>query len=470
MSRFEPVRPRRPLTRTSSAVSALIDATAPAETPAPAVDVPRAAETLVFPRRIDRIASEAHGRFVVVLGAVSLLAVIWASLTEIDKVTRGSGRIVPQQHKQEIQHLEGGIVKEILVKEGERVALGQPMMRIENTFFRSELAQASIELATKKLKMTRLEAETLGAKEIRFDPVVTREMAQSVENESSLFRRRRSNLDEQISILTQQTRQKEIELSELRSRQPSVLRERQIGEERLASLKKLAAVGAASNNDVLEADRVLQQAITRLSDLAHDIPRAEAALAEINQRKLEVASRFQADAEKERTQIATDIEKLTQTIAAMQDRIRRSDVIAPVAGVINKLNVNTIGGVVKPGEALAEIVPADTSIGVEMRLAPADRGNVWPGEKAVIKVSAYDFSTYGALPARVVDVSPDALQDERGVPYFRVRLEADGTTFGEDKPVLPGMLADVDVIGERTTVLASLLRPLRRLKDNALRQ
>lgn len=443
-------------------------------TAAPTADAdarrPSVSETLIFPRRIDRIAGDAHGRFVTVLGIASVLAVIWAGLTEIDKVTRGSGRIVPQQHKQEVQHLEGGIVKDLLVREGDTVAAGQAMMRIENTFFRSELAQASIDLATRRLRLVRLEAETRGDRDLDFAAALRREMPQAVDNEISLFRRRRANLDEQLAILAQQARQKEIELSELRSRQPSVLRERQISDERLASLKKLATAGAASNNDVLEADRQLQQVITRLSDLAHDIPRAEAALAENAQRKLEAVSRFQADAEKERAQVATEIEKLTQSTAAMQDRIRRSDVVAPVAGVINKLNVNTIGGVVKPGEALAEIVPADTSIGVEMKLSPADRANVWPGERAVIKVSAYDFSTYGALPARVVDVSPDALQDERGMPYFRVRLEADAATFGDDKPVLPGMLADVDVIGERQTVLASLLKPLRRLKDNALRQ
>ncbi len=428
------------------------------------------AERVVFPRRIDRIATEAHGRFVVVVGISAVLAVIWSAMTDIDKVTRGSGRIVPQQHKQEVQHLEGGIIQEILVREGDRVAAGQPLMRIENTFFRAELAQAAIEIAAKRLRLIRLEAETAGKTEIAFPPELARTMQGAVDNETSLFRRRRSNLDEQLSILQQQARQKEIELSELRSRQPSVLRERQISEERLASMRKLSAAGAASNNDTLEAERILQQTITRLSDLAHDIPRAEASLAEINGRKLEAVSRFQADAEKERTQTATDVEKLAQAVAAMQDRIRRSDVVASVAGVINKLNVSTVGGVVKPGEALAEIVPADSSIGVEMRLSPTDRADVWPGERAIVKVSAYEFSTYGGLPARVVDISPDALQDERGAPYFRVRLEADGTGFGKDRPVLPGMVADVDVIGERQSVLGSILKPLRRLKDNALRQ
>lgn len=423
-----------------------------------------------LPRRIDHIATRAQGQFVLSLGFAAIIALVWAGLTEIDKVTRGSGRIVPQQHKQLVQHLEGGIVAEILIKEGDKVVAGQTLMRIENSFFRSELAQAAIEIAAKRLRLVRLEAESAGAKEVSFPADVAQSMPQAIENEAALFRRRRANLDEQLSILTQQARQKEIELSELRSREPSVLRERQIGEERLASLKKLMNAGAVSRNDALEAERVLQQAITRLSDLAHDIPRAEASLAEIEQRKRQVVSNFQADAEKERTQTATEAEKLAQGVNAMQDRIRRSDVVSSVAGVINKLNVTTVGGVVKPGEALAEIVPGEASISVEMKLSPADRANVWPGEKAIVKISAYEFSVYGGLPARVIDISPDALQDERGAPYFRVRLDADGSVFGRDHPVLPGMLADVDVIGERQSVLSSIVMPLRRLKDNALRQ
>jgi membrane fusion protein, adhesin transport system len=431
---------------------------------------PEVEKSTAFPRRIDRIATEAQGRFVVILGICTLLALAFSVVVQIDKVTRASGRIVTQQTKQEVQHLEGGIIAEILVKEGDTVVAGQPLMRVENSFFKSELAQAAIELGAKRARILRLDAETSGAKDIKFPPEVTAVSRQVVDNEISLFRRRQANLNEQLSIFVQQQRQKEIELSELRSRQPSVIRERQISEERLLSLKNLSAMGAASNNERLEAERVLQQAISRLSDLAHEIPRTEAAVAEFEQRKAEAISRFQADAEKERAQTATDLEKLTRSIEALQDRSRRSDVNATVGGTINKLNVTTVGGVVKPGEALAEIVPADGLIEVEMKLSPADRADVWPGQRAIVKVSAYEFSVYGGLSARVSEISPDAHQDERGIPYFRVRLEADAAALGPDHPVLPGMLADVDVIGNRQSVLGTILKPLRRLKDNALRQ
>jgi adhesin transport system membrane fusion protein len=239
---------------------------------------PDAERPAPFPRRIDRIATEAQGRFVIIIGACTALALLWSMIVQIDKVTRGSGRIITQQMKQDVQHLEGGIVAEILVREGDTVVAGQPLMRVENSFFKSELAQAAIEQGAKRIRLLRLDAETTGAKALKFPPEVSSASRQVIDNEISLFRRRQTNLNEQLSILVQQQRQKEIELSELRSRQPSVTRERQISEERLVSLQKLTAAGAASVNERLEAERVVQQAVTRLSDLAHEIPRAEAAL------------------------------------------------------------------------------------------------------------------------------------------------------------------------------------------------
>ena len=315
----------------------------------------------------------------------------------------------------------------------------------------------------------RLAAEAHGRETLDF-PANSGADPERFEGEINLFRLRLSNFKQQTEILEQQRRQKELELSEMRSRQPLVLREREIAEERLVSLQRLAAAGAASLNHRLLAESDQQQASARLSDLVHEMPRLEAALLELDERKRQLLSQFEADADKERAQTEIDVEKLGQSVAALQDRNRRSDVIAPIAGIINKLEVATIGGVVKPGETLAEIVPEDASISVEMRLAPADRGDVWVGEKAIVKVSAYEFSTYGGIHARVADVSADALQDEKGAPYFRVRLEADASTLGPDHPILPGMTADVDVIGERQSVLTALLRPLRRLKENALRQ
>ena len=431
---------------------------------------PRKPAPLAYKGRIDEISVEAQGRFVTLACAAVAASLGWAAVTHIDRVTRGPARIVPQTHKQEIQHLEGGIVSEILVHEGEQVVTGQPLMRIENSFFVSEHAQATIELSAKRVRLVRLDAEVEQKRQLNYSPELKAAYPQQVAEETALFEARTANLLQQLAVLEQQRRQKEIEISQLKSRAPLFSRLREIAEQRLASLSRLVAAGGASINERLAAEGEVEQAVLKVSDLQHDIPRGEAALSELTTRVSQLQSQFQADVEKEREQTLIDVDKLARAIEAQQDRIKRSDVLAPVSGVINKLNVTTVGGVVKPGEALAEIVPNNASIDVEMRLAPADRGEVWPGQKAIVKVSAYEASSYGGIPAKVVDISPDALTDERGAPYFRVRLDADPGALGADHPVLPGMQADVDVIGRRESVLASLLRPLRRIRDNALRQ
>jgi len=420
--------------------------------------------------RIDEISVEAQGRFVAIGCAAVAATLGWAAVTHIDRVTRGPARIVPQTHKQEIQHLEGGIVSEILVHEGEQVVAGQPLMRIENSFFVSEHAQATIELSAKRIRLVRLDAEVEHQRKLEYGADLRAAYPQQVAEETALFEARTANLLQQLGVLEQQRRQKEIELSQLKSRAPLFSRLREISEQRMASLSKLVTAGAASINERLAAESDVEQAMLKVSDLQHDIPRGEAALLELTTRASQLKSQFEADAEKEREQTLIDLDKLTHAIEAQQDRIKRSDVLAPASGVINKLNVSTVGGVVKAGEALAEIVPSNASIDVEMRLGPADRAEVWPGQRAIVKVSAYEASSYGGIPATVVDISPDALTDERGAPYFRVRLAADAGALGADHPVLPGMQADVDVIGRRESVLASLLRPLRRIRDNALRQ
>ncbi len=422
-----------------------------------------------YPRQCDRIARRAHRIFILTSTAGLLTLIVWAQYTYLDKVTRGQGRVVPQFQNQTVQHFEGGIVKEILVREGDRIAVGMPVLRIENSFSRAELEQSRIEIAAREIKLRRLTAEASG-QVFTIAEGLSGQALVFAQREAALFAGRRKTLGEQLAIIEDQRRQKVLELSELQSRDISTQREREFVMQRVESLRRLAKLGAVSPNDLLDNERILQQIDTRLSDLSHEIPRTAAALSEYDRRSAEATLRFRSDTEKEAGEVELQLAKFTETAAALLDRSTRSEVIAPVSGIVNKLYVTTIGGVVKSGEPLAIIVPAEAAIAVEARLAPSDRAEVWPGLPAVIKVSAYDFSLYGGLKGKVIEVSPDALQDERGQPYFRVRLEAASADFGPDKPVVPGMLADVDILSGRRTILDSLLRPVRRLQENALRQ
>lgn len=434
--------------------------------PKPGADI----RDLPYPRQCDRIATRAQGLFVKVTCAGALAFIVWAQTTELEKVTRGAGKVIPQSQNQVVQHFEGGIVREILVREGDRVEKGQTLLRIDNSFQRAELLQAQLEIRAKQLRMARLEAEVGDARSFEVDEPNRTELGALYERELALFENRRRTLAEQILILDDQYRQKEIELSEFRSRWKNIGRERELIMQRVTSLRRLVTIGAVSANELLDNERTLQQIDGRMSDLTHDIPKTEAAMSEIARRRTEAKLRFRTEVEKELSDTELQLAKLRETVSAMRERSTRTEVVAPIAGTVNKLNVTTVGGVVKSGEPLGQIVPADSSIAVEARIAPKDRAELWPGLAAVVKISAYDYSVFGGLKGKVIEVSPDALQDEKGNPYFRVRLEADGTHFGPERPVVPGMIADVDIISGRRTIMESLLRPVKALRDNALRQ
>ena len=426
--------------------------------------------SLPYPRRCDTLARQADTTLLYALTGALTALLLWASFASIDQVTRGSGRVVPQLQNQIIQHLEGGIVSQILVREGQMVQAGDVLMRVENSFSSAELSQTRLEITSIRARAERLRAEVAGSAEVSFEPGLAAAIPAIVAQERQLFESRRQERAAEMQILQSQLQQKELELSELETRWQNTQRERELVRERVESMRRLAQRGAVSNNALLEEERILQQIETRLSDLLFAVPRAEAALEEIRQRIAEAEARVRQASQEDLVRAEFEIAQLEEAANAMQDRSARSEVTAPIAGIVNKLYVSTIGGVVRTGEPLIELVPADAAVVVEARLSPADRAEIWPGLPAVIKISAYEYSVYGGLEGRITDISPDALTDEKGEPYFRVRLEAEAGGFGPDLPIVPGMTADVDIITGEKTVLDTILSPVQRVADNALRQ
>ena len=350
------------------------------------------------------------------------------------------------------------------------MAAGAPLIRVDNSFFRAELQQNELELKARQLQAARLGAEASGDRLFVPPAELARMLPQIAAQEVSLFRARQEGLRAQLSVTEEQNKQKELELAEMRTRRTSSMRERELVDQRLQSMRRLARIGAVSNNELLDNERSLQQIDARLASLVHDIPRLESAVNELSRRADEITLRFRADSEKDQRETGVQIAKVQEAITAMKDRSRRTEVVAPVAGTVNKLFIDTIGGVVKSGEPLVQLVPLDATVIIEARLSPQDRAEVWPGLPAIVKVSAYDFSVYGGLKGKVLDISPDAFNDDKGEPYFRVRLEADATAFGPSRPVIPGMLAQIDILSGQHTVLGYLLKPVQRLKNEAFRQ
>ncbi len=424
----------------------------------------------IFAKRTDTIGRRANGMFLAVVAFGFFAFLIWAAFTSLDEVTRGSGRIVPLEQNRDIQHMEGGIISEILVQEGEQVKKGEVLLRIENSFSIAELEQSKLELASQRIRLERLIAEANGTSDFYKPEDLLQSNPQLVLREEQIFNRRQASLKQRLAILEDQVLQKRLSLSERKLRLENKNKEYQLLLETVQNYRKLEKSGAVSRNELLRRESNLQQLVTQINDLEYQIPTLQSELNEAIRRQSEVELNYRSEAENESALLALSIEKLNETILAMTDRKIRTNVTAPIDGRINRLLVSTIGGVVQPGQTLAQIVPDDLSIAIDARLSPNDRAKVWPGLESVIKISAYDYTIYGGLKGEVVEISPDALMDERGNPYFRVRVRADASSFGPENPIVPGMLAEVNILTGSNTVLDFLLRPVRRIKENAFRQ
>lgn len=419
------------------------------------------------PRRCDAIRIDANRTLLagVALGVVALI--VWANLTQIDAVTRSSGTVVPFNQNQIVQHLEGGIVSEILVREGDKVEEGQLLLRIRDSQSLATLQQTQTQLASKRAALARLEAEIAGAPA----PVFPSDLEESfiLANERDLFLQRRREQTEQIMALDDKIRQHEIALAGLRARQTNLQRERDLTAQRTQSLQRLSDLGAVSKNELLQGLMALQQLDTKMTDISHDIPQTEAALSEAVRQRNAAGLKFRSDASEEKTKALVEISQLSEALSNLREKANRTDIRSPKKGTINKQYVSTLGGVIAPGAPILEIVPSSDTIAIEAQLSPQDRAEIWPGSKAIVKVTAYDYSLYGGLDAQVVDISPDIIKEKDNQPYFRVRLNA-SNKLGENRPIIPGMMANVDILTKRHTVLQYLMMPLMTVQDMAFRR
>lgn len=421
-------------------------------------------------RATNAIVTKSHRVFLLTTAVGALAFGFWAARTEIDVVTRGSGEVVQSLQNQFVQHLEGGIVDQILVHEGQTVKANDVLMRIRDSFSEAEYSKVVQEFGTQSAKLARLMAESRGERELNFPPSSNPAEIAAQNDEKLLFSRRRNNVEERIAIFKDQTLRKGLEKRETEARLENTQLEFNLTEERVQSLTKLVKSGAASRNELLKNQTTLQQIRTKLSDLSFKIPQIEVELSELRRRQNEIELAFIAQADEEKIQTMNRVSQLNATILAMSDRNRRVDVRAPISGKVHRLFQATEGGVVTGGQNLVQLVPMDAPISVEIRLSPRDRGKVYKDMPAIVKLTAYDFSTYGGIGARVTDISTDVLRQEGVEPYFRVKLEADMSSFGDENAIIAGMSAEVDIITGQRTIMNYLLSPLRDIHQKALRE
>ena len=406
--------------------------------------------------------------YVVLLAFVFLCFIAWTMLAKIDKIVRAQGRIITASRSQVIQHLEGGIVNEINVKEGQKVQAGQILMKLSDIGANSNFLQIRSRLQALRASQARLRAESQGSSVLVFD----QDIDMTLRNlEKNAFDERQNRIKSEQSALQQQLIQRQSELKEAQSRALNMSSEVNLAKQQSQLVENLYKKGAASKMEFLDAQGKSERLNTQYKDVVNTIPRLTSAQEEINARLQESLSKFRADARTELNQISAEINRVNAGIRADSDRVSRTDVRAPIAGIINRLLFNTIGGVVKPGESVLEITPTEGPLAVEARVRPDDRASLRTGLPTRVQIGAYDYTVYGALDGEVSEVSADTLQDENGQRYYRLLIQtlpAKGPLAEE--VLLPGMTASADVIVGQRSIFSYFISPLLRFSTRALRE
>lgn len=414
-----------------------------------------------------------HHLLLLSIVAFFTLFIVWANFAKLDEVTRGDGKVVPSSQVQALQSLEAGIVEEFLVKEGDEVEVGQVLMRLSDIEASSDLGANKARYLGLLASITRLQAEAEGKTTVEFPKEVVEGAPQSVTEELNAFRANQQQLQGQTNIFQQQLVQREQEVRELNSRVTDARGIIRLQEEEMEMIRPLVEKGSAPKLELLQLERTVKERNSELNTYLSGLPRARAAVREARARIQDIKSTAQAQAQTELSARLIEMTEIKERLSALTERKTRTELKSPVNGIIQELTVNTVGGVVRPGEDLIKIVPKDDQLIIEAKVRPADRAFIHPGQKAVIKLTAYDFSIYGGLEGELNYISQDTFEDEQGNVYYTTRLRTKKNHLihnGEIKPITTGMVASVDILTGEKTVMQYLLKPLIKTLDNAMNE
>jgi adhesin transport system membrane fusion protein len=402
-----------------------------------------------------------------VLLAITLLFILWASFASVDEVTRGEGKVIPFSQIQVLQSLDGGIVAELLVREGDVVQKDQVLLRIDQTRFLSSVKESRAQYLSLLAKAARLRALAEHAP-FQIPEEVAAEDPKTLEEERRLYEARKAELDATVEIAREQLAQRQQELVELRAKQTQASRAFELTSKELALTKPLLGAGAASEVEILRLERDVARFRGERDMAAAQISRVHAAISEANRKIQEVEIAFRNEARKELAEVAAKLNTLTESSIALSDKVTRSVMRSPVKGTVKRLMVNTVGGVVQPGKDVIEIVPLEDNLLLEAKVQPKDIAFLRPGLKAMVKFTAYDFVIYGGLEGTLEQIGADTVLDEKGNAFYLVKVRTDKSSLGKNLPIMPGMIAEVDILTGEKTVLSYLLKPVLRAKNRAL--
>jgi len=420
-----------------------------------------------------------------------IIAVAWASWAEIDKVTVGQGKVVPSSQIQVVQNLEGGLVKEILVREGEVVEKGQQLLLIDDTRFRSDFREREQQVANLTANVLQLSASLtsvtinedfnsnnwqknviLDYSKLAFPLEFAEKKPQLVARQQAEYRQDLNNLRNQISLIDQQVKQKQQDLVEIQARVRNLRSSYNFARKELDITRPLAEEGVVPRIELLKLQRQVNDTRREMTSSELKVPVLKSAIRESMLSRIDAAQKFRSEQQEKLNEAQDRLSAMTESTVGLEDRVNRTVVISPVTGTVKTLNINTVGGVIQPGMDIVEIVPSEDTLLVEAKIAPQDIAFLRPELHAIVKFSAYDFTKYGGLEGVLEHISADTTTDEEGNSFYLVRVRTSETSLSEDNslPIIPGMTASVDIITGKRTVMNYLLKPILSAKTNALKE
>lgn len=400
------------------------------------------------------------------------LSIGWANFATLDEVSIATGEVVPAGRIRVIQHLEGGIIQEIYVTEGDTVREGQTLLQLDLASGGTNQEELQVRIDSERLVKARLEAEATGS-ELNFPEDVALRRPAIVAAQRQAYEARRRELSSTIQVMREQVKQRVLEVEELTARSRAVKSNYRLALERLKMSKSLLAEGLTAKMEHLELEAEVENLDGEMKSLRPSLPKVEAAVEEARQRQQETESRFRREAQDQLGKIEENIARVTELLSDATAQGIRAEIKSSINGVVKNMRYNSIGNVVKPGEPIMELVPTGDRLVVEAKLDPIDRGYVNEGQAATVKISTYDFARYGGLEGIVIRVAPDSSTDEDGAPYFRVVVQTDKNFLGlreGNLPITPGMQATVDIHTGEKSVMDYLVKPVLKLRHEAFRE
>ena len=436
-------------------------------------------------------APSGHRLIIWSLAAMMVCFFIWAYFSELDQVTTGMGKVIPSSQLQIIQSLDGGILQKIYVQEGVIVTKGQPLARIDDTRFRSDFDQQEQEVYGLQTNIIRMRTELdsiiisdmsadwrqqvkITKQKLVFPQNIIEQEPELVKRQQQEYSIRLDNLSNQLEILVRQIQQRQQEIDELASKISTLTKSFQLVSRELELTKPLARKGIVPEVELLKLERTVNDIQGELQSVRILQPKVKASMDEAILKRRDAVFVYATDLRAQLNEMQTKLSRMNQAQKGAFDKVSKAVITSPVIGTIKKINFNTLGGVVQPGEDIMEIVPSEDKLLIETKITPKDIAFLHPGLPAIVKVTAYDFTRYGGLKGTVEHISADTSQDEEGNSFYIVKVRTEESSLvkddGTEMPIIPGMLTSVDVITGKRSILEYILNPILRAKDTALRE